>query len=146
MRSDEFSSQLDRKRKTWFFTFLNVNISWIERDNILLSQLSPANFRYFTDQNGPKRGFHENEFWHSEIQIWISETVWAQKVDEKNGVICLVFMSLSWVMVLKLPKIVHFLQNCVDLSIKSKSIKAIYLYPSERPHQALSENRCFIGV
>ena len=52
-------------------------------------------------------------------------------------------MSLSWVMVLKLPKIVQFLQNCVDLCTKSKSIIAIYLYRSERPP---SENRCFIGV
>ena len=31
-------------------------------------------------------------------------------------------------MVLKLPKIVHFLQICPDLSKKSKSTKAIYLY------------------
>ena len=46
-------------------------------------------------------------------------------------------------MVLKLPKIVHFLQICADLSKKSKSIKAIYLYPSERPHNALSENGMF---
>ena len=32
-----------------------------------------------------------------------------------------------------------FLQICADLSKKSKSIKAIYLYPSERPRHALSE-------
>ena len=46
-------------------------------------------------------------------------------------------------MVLKLPKIVHFLQICADLRKKSKSIKAIYLYPSERPHYTLSENSMF---
>ena len=46
-------------------------------------------------------------------------------------------------MVLKLPKIVHFLQICADLSKKSKSIKAIYLYPCERPYNALSENGMF---
>ena len=46
-------------------------------------------------------------------------------------------------MVLKLPKIVHFLQVCADLSKKSKSIKTMYLYPSERPHYALSENNIF---
>ena len=43
-------------------------------------------------------------------------------------------------MVLKLPKIVHFLQICADVSKKSKSIKAICLDPSERSHHALSEN------
>ena len=106
---------------------------------ILISQLSPPKFRYFADQNGPKGGPHENEFW----QLWISQTVRAQKVDEKNGVICLVSFFPSWVMVLKLPKIVHFLQICADLSKKSKSIKAIYLYPSERPHHALSKNSMF---
>ena len=43
----------------------------------------------------------------------------------------------------KLPKIVHSLQICADLRKKSKSIKAIYLYPYERPHHALSENSMF---
>ena len=46
----------------------------------------------------------------------------------------------SRVIVLKLPNIVHFLKICADLSKKSKSVKAIYLYPSERTHHALSEN------
>ena len=32
------------------------------------------------------------------------QTVRAEKVDEKNGVICLVSMFPSWVMVLKLSK------------------------------------------
>ena len=27
MRSDKFGSQLNRKNKTWFFTFLNVYVS-----------------------------------------------------------------------------------------------------------------------
>ena len=50
-------------------------------------------------------------------------------------------------MVLKLSKIVHFLQICADLSKKPKYIKAIYFYPSERPHHVLSENSIFlIGV
>ena len=46
-------------------------------------------------------------------------------------------------MVVKLPKIVHFLQICADLGKKSKFIKTNYLYPSERPHYALSENSMF---
>ena len=46
-------------------------------------------------------------------------------------------------MVLKFPKIVHLLQSCADLSKKSKSIIEIYVYPSERPHYALTENNVF---
>ena len=66
-----------------------------------------------------------------QIQNWISQTVRAQKVDEKNGVISLVLFFTSGVMVHKLPKIVHILQICADLSKKSKSMQTIYLYPSE---------------
>ena len=36
-------SQLDRKSKTWFLIFLNVYVSWIERDQILNVQLSLQN-------------------------------------------------------------------------------------------------------
>ena len=36
-----------------------------------------------------------------EIQKWISQTVRAQKVDEKNGAICLVYFFPSWGLVLK---------------------------------------------
>ena len=79
-------------------------------------------------------------FEYFQIQKWILQTVRSEKVDEKNGVICLVSMFLSWVMVLKLSKKVHFLQFCADLSKKSKSIKAIYIYASERSRYALSEN------
>ena len=38
------------------------------------------------------------------IQILMLQTVRAGKVDEKNGVICIVFMFSLWVMVLKLSK------------------------------------------
>ena len=41
-------------------------------------------------------------------------------------------------MVLKLPKIVHVLQICAEIIKKPKSIEAIYFYPFERPHHALS--------
>ena len=53
-------------------------------------------------------------------------TNWAEKVDEKNEVICLVFMFPSWVMVVKLSKKVHILKFNADLSKRSKPIKAIY--------------------
>ena len=139
MRSDKFGSQHDWKSKTWFFTFLNVCVSWIERDKILISQLSPPKFRYFVDQKDPMK----MNFEIFQIQKWISQTVRAQKVDEKNGLICLVSLFPSWITVLKLSKIVHFLQICADLGKKSKSIKAIYLYPFERSHHGLSENSMF---
>ena len=77
------------KVKPGFFTFLNIYISSIERDKILISQFLPPKFRYFADQNGPKGGPHENEFWHfSNTKLNITNR--AQKVDEENGVICLV--------------------------------------------------------
>ena len=46
-------------------------------------------------------------------------------------------------MVHNLPKIVHILQICADLSKKSKFIEEIYLYPSEWSHNTLSENSIF---
>ena len=57
-------------------------------------------------------------------------------------------------MVLKLSKKGHFLLYYADLSKKSKSIKAIYVYASERSRYALSENGivyyamtyCFGGI
>ena len=60
-----------------------------------------------------------------QIQNWISQTVRAQKVDEKNVVISLVLFFTAGVMAHKLPKIVHILQICADLSKKSKSMQAI---------------------
>ena len=73
------------------------------------------------------------------FQEWILQRVRSEKVDGKNGVICLVFMLPSWGMVLKLSKKVHFFAICADLSKKSKSMKAIYIYASERSHYAPSE-------
>ena len=64
-------------------------------------------------------------FEYFQIQKWILQTVRSEKVDDKNGVICLVSMFSSWVMVLKLSKKVRFLQFCADLSKKSLSIKTI---------------------
>ena len=81
-----------------------------------------------------------------QMQKWRSQIVRARNVDEKNDFIYLICFFSFWVMVLKLPKILHFFQICADLSKKPKSIKAIYFYPSERPHHALSENSIFIGV
>ena len=67
------------------------------------------------------------------------QTVRVEKVDHKNGVICLVSMFPSWVMVLKLSKKVQFLQCCAGLSKKTKSFNKIYIYVSESSHYTHSE-------
>ena len=65
-------SQLDRRGKSWYFTFLNVYVSWTERDKILISQLSPPKFRYFADQNGPKGDHMKMNFDNFQMQKWDS--------------------------------------------------------------------------
>ena len=79
-------------------------------------------------------------FDYLQIQKWMLQTIRAEKVDEKNGVICLVSMFPTWVMVLKLSKKGHFLQFWANLGKKCNSIKAIYIYASGRSRYALSEN------
>ena len=49
----------DRKDKTWFCTYLNVYVSWIEQDNILMSQLSPLPSGHLQTKMDQKRS-HEN--------------------------------------------------------------------------------------
>ena len=108
MRSDKFGSQLDSKSKTWFFTFLNVYISWIEQEKILITQLSPPKLDILQtrmDKKGNPIKMNSDNF---QIQKWISQIVRVQKIDEKSGVICLVSFFPSWVMALKLHKIVLF--------------------------------------
>ena len=87
-----------------------------------------------------RQDYMKMNFEYFQVQKWILQTVRLEKVDEKNRVICLVSMFPSWVMVLKLSKKVHFLQFCADLSKKSKSVKAIYIYASESSYYTLSEN------
>ena len=106
-------------------------------DKDLISQLSTPKFKFFRVSEWTKEGTP----WKWILTIfkykkWISITVRAQKLDEKKG-------SFVWVMVLKLPKIVHFLQICADFNKKSKSIKTIYLHLSKIPYHALSENNIF---
>ena len=103
LRSDKFGSQLDRKIKTWFFTFLDVYLFWIERNKFWFYLQNSGILLTKMDQRGDPMKMNLDNF---QIQKWISQTVRAQKVDEENGVICLVLFFPSWVMVLKLPKIV----------------------------------------
>ena len=64
----------------------------------------------------------------------------AQKVNEKNGVICLVFLFPCWLIVLILPRIVSLSQFFADISKNYKAVIAIYVYASESSCFALSEN------
>ena len=76
--------------------------------------------------------------------VKVSHRIIAGKVDGKNGVICLVSMFPFRGMVLKLSKKVHILQFCADLRKKSKYMKTIYIYASQRAGCTLSENGIFI--
>ena len=70
-------------------------------------------------------GAHENEFWlfsYAKNNFTNSE-----KVYEKDGVTCPVCMWLLPAIVLKLSKIVFFLQFYADSSKKSRSVIAIYV-------------------
>ena len=82
----------------------------------------------------------ESNFMYFQIQKWMFQTGRAKKEDGKNGIICVVFMSPFWVMILKLSKKVHFFNFVLTSAKKPKYIKAIYIYASERSRYALSEN------
>ena len=120
---DKFGSQLDWKSKTQFFTFLNEYVSWIEWDKILISQISPPKFRYFTDENRPKEGPHENELWHFSFL----------------EVICLV-------MVLKLTKIVHFCKFVLTSGRNLNLLKQFIYIHLKDLMMLFQKILCFIGV
>ena len=93
-----------------------------------------------------QRGAHmKMNFEYFQTQKWMLQTVRAQKIDEKNGVICLVSMFPSRVMVLKLSKKVYFLQFYADLSKKPKFVKAIYIFVCESCYYTLLENGMVYG-
>ena len=64
--------------------------------------------RYFTDQNRPKGGPHENGFWVFSNSEMNATTIRAEKVDGKNGLICQVSIFSSSVMVVELSKKGYF--------------------------------------
>ena len=63
-------------------------------------------------------------FDYFQIQKSMSQADRAEKVD-KNGVIFLVFMFLSWVMVLKSSKMVNIFSNIVETSTNCSTLNAI---------------------
>ena len=142
MRSDKFGSRLNRKGKIWFFTFLNDFVSWIGT-KFWSNSFHLQNSCILQTKMDQREDTMKMNFDNFQIQKWISQTAAARKVDK---VICLISFFSSWVMILRLPKILHFLQVCADLSKKSKSIIAIYSYLYVRPRHALSENSMFYEV
>ena len=116
-------SQLNRKIKNCFFRFLNVYVSWIKPEKILISQLSVPKFKYFADQNGPKRDPMKMNFNNSKYKHFHKRS---SKSRWKNGFICLGFCL--------------FLQFFVDTSKINEAVVAIYVYVSESSHFALLEN------
>ena len=60
----------------------------------------------------------KTNFDYFKIQKSMSQTVRAEKLDQE----------------------LYFLQFCADLSKKSKSVRAIYIYASESSHYILSKN------
>ena len=69
-------------------------------------------------------------FHYFQIQKWMLQTVGVEKVNEKNGVICLVSMLPSWVMVCKLSKKVHMciFYNFVLTSARNLSLLKQFRY------------------
>ena len=142
MTSDKFGSQLDRKIKIWFFTFLNVYVSWVERDKILISQLSPPKFWYFADQNGSKGDSMQMNFDDLQIQKWISQRDRAQKVDKKWGHLSsFLFYSLSYG-----PKWCMFCKF-VPISARNLNLLKQFIYIHLKDLMRLfQEMVCFIEV
>ena len=58
-----------------------------------------------------------------QIQKWMLQSGRVEKKDEKDRVICIVFMFLSWVMILKLFKKVHFLILCCPQQTNLNTLK-----------------------
>ena len=78
-------SKLDRKIKTWLFTFLNMHVSLIKQDKILISQLSVPKFRYFADQNGQKGDPWKLILTISEYKNEIPKQLGLEKQTKKMG-------------------------------------------------------------
>ena len=77
---------------------LSRKVWWVVRIGSFFPKL-----RYFTRMD-QRRDHVKVNFDYFQIQKWMLQTVRAEKVEEKNGVICLVFMFPSWAMVCKLSK------------------------------------------
>ena len=70
------------------------------------------------------------------MQKWNILTDGAQKVDEKNGVICLVIMFNLRVIVIRMSKMAH----CIFYWWQQGTVWAKYLSVSERSYLRISED------
>ena len=70
------------------------------------------------------------KFYVFEIQKWNIPTYRAQRVDEKNDVICLV-MFTSKVMVIRMSKMAHLMYFLLNTEKKTDPVWARYLNGSE---------------
>ena len=111
-----------------------------------------SKWKYFTDQNEPKRRSHKNEFWiFSKTKMNVTNS-WSRKSRWKNGVICLVSMFPSWAMVLKLSKKVYFLQffvnfcNYVLTSARKLSLSKQFTYIHLKVLITLIQKMIWFGV
>ena len=62
---------------------------------------------------------------------WNKPTDRAERVDEKNGLVCLVIMFTPGVMVIKMSKIAQFMYFLL-MTVKKVTVWAKYLSASER--------------
>ena len=74
------------------------------------------------------------------MQKWNIPTDRAQRVDGKNGAVCLVIMFTPWVMVIKMSKVAHFFVFSADARKNSVTVLTKYLRASERSYLAPQEN------
>ena len=95
----------------------------------------------FANQNKmQKAGRHGTKLWRSRNAETKCITDRAQKVDEKNEVICLIIIFIPRVMVIEMSRMAHFFVFPADCSKKSVIVCVKHLNSSERSYLALSEN------
>ena len=78
-------NSIKKVKSVFFFIFFDFYVSWIKRDKILISQLSPSNSRILQTRIDQRGDPIKTNFEIFQIQKWISHTDRAQKVNQKMG-------------------------------------------------------------
>ena len=128
MTSDKFGSQIDRKIRTWFFTFLNKYASWVKMGQNSNHTVFTSKIQVFCRPVWTKGGTPWKWFWQFSNKYKNKYCKQLKKniaKEIKNGVICPVSVFLSELWSLHFPKLCIFLQIFAYCSKKSKSMKAI---------------------
>ena len=96
----------------------------------------------FTDQNVMQRNGDPMDlsFEGLEIQKWNISADRAQRVDEKNEIICLLIIFTSRVIVITMSKMAHFLYFLLITAKNQSHFGQNILSTSERSYSVLSEN------